>query len=209
MYTCGNPLCAHDFANLGPPKHLFCSKCKIEPYCSRECQVVHWKIHKKLCKVVADLAESQAHGPALIEYEKKCRKAFDRWNKYNAQLIQVIELYSLENKFKDHICDIKLEYFPDATTNYMIKIIKVEPSPILSQPLSLQHQVNQIISQSTPEVHHYATIFQFINAPINIPPLMIINPVNIAVNNILMIKSMLPTMESAMILANKNEGEAI
>jgi len=27
-----------------------CSKCKQEFYCTRECQVQHWKEHKKVCK---------------------------------------------------------------------------------------------------------------------------------------------------------------
>lgn len=28
---------------------LVCSKCKERKYCSRECQMDHWKLHKLVC----------------------------------------------------------------------------------------------------------------------------------------------------------------
>jgi len=34
-----------------------CSKCKQEFYCSRECQVTHWKEHKKVCKPIVQEAK--------------------------------------------------------------------------------------------------------------------------------------------------------
>ena len=36
------------FCNLEP--NFRCTKCKLMCYCSKECQLKHWKTHKKLCK---------------------------------------------------------------------------------------------------------------------------------------------------------------
>ena len=38
---------------------LFCSKCQLTAYCSRECQVLDWKVHKKTCgKVIPALTKT-------------------------------------------------------------------------------------------------------------------------------------------------------
>ncbi len=34
----------------GEPKYQVCGGCKLTNYCSRECQVKNWPVHKKLCK---------------------------------------------------------------------------------------------------------------------------------------------------------------
>lgn len=39
--------CAHDGCH-SPASH-FCSKCKLTPYCSRNCQSQHWVSHKPYC----------------------------------------------------------------------------------------------------------------------------------------------------------------
>jgi hypothetical protein len=65
------------------------------------------------------------------EYGSQRQKVFQKWNRHNAQLIQAIEIYSLENKFNDHVCCMNLEYFPDAI-DHKIKIVKVEVFPIVS-----------------------------------------------------------------------------
>jgi hypothetical protein len=46
--------CASCNAKSGPDGKslLMCSKCKDRKYCSKECQMVHWKVHKKLCELV-------------------------------------------------------------------------------------------------------------------------------------------------------------
>lgn len=36
-----------------------CGRCKVVTYCSRECQKIHWKVHKKYCK------ENQAVGMSV------------------------------------------------------------------------------------------------------------------------------------------------
>jgi hypothetical protein len=49
---CDNPGCRQDFVYESELRR--CSKCKASAYCSRECQVAHWKAHKILCKSVSD-----------------------------------------------------------------------------------------------------------------------------------------------------------
>jgi hypothetical protein len=47
-----------------------CSRCKQEWYCSRECQVKHWKTHKPLCDV--HCAQAAARQEPLIEDVTQC-----------------------------------------------------------------------------------------------------------------------------------------
>ena len=42
-----NKLCA----KCQKPSQLFCSKCKVTPYCSMECQKELWKRHKTVCRL--------------------------------------------------------------------------------------------------------------------------------------------------------------
>jgi hypothetical protein len=37
-----------------------CQRCRAIYYCSKECQVAHWKNHKKMCKVIASGSESRS-----------------------------------------------------------------------------------------------------------------------------------------------------
>jgi len=47
-------------------KILWCAKCKIQPYCSKECQVQHWKEHKKKCKTPAEAAAEKEKAEHLL-----------------------------------------------------------------------------------------------------------------------------------------------
>jgi hypothetical protein len=40
-------------AQLAGDRGMLCSACKAASYCSRDCQLEHWKQHKKLCKQLA------------------------------------------------------------------------------------------------------------------------------------------------------------
>lgn len=58
------PICSHEcykkfkkiapttkyFCKCGKEAPLICGKCKLERYCSRECQKEDWKKHKDICK---------------------------------------------------------------------------------------------------------------------------------------------------------------
>jgi hypothetical protein len=45
-------ICSHckETETLDGAKHMKCQRCKSAYYCSRDCQVAHWKSHKKMCK---------------------------------------------------------------------------------------------------------------------------------------------------------------
>lgn len=66
---CSNPLC---YA-LEKEQDAFkkCDRCKFRPYCSRECQVMHWRsLHKGLCASEAQLTEYFDKRPALTDLQK-------------------------------------------------------------------------------------------------------------------------------------------
>jgi hypothetical protein len=43
----GPQLCMYCFK---PGATMHCARCKTDKYCSRECQVADWPVHKKICK---------------------------------------------------------------------------------------------------------------------------------------------------------------
>jgi len=49
--TCHKTQCEHPI----PMKQ--CAKCKTQYYCSRDCQKVDWKSHKRVCRIVAAAAQ--------------------------------------------------------------------------------------------------------------------------------------------------------
>lgn len=49
--SCSNPMCdKRDEPAPATPKFKLCSRCKVERYCSVECQRLHWAEHKHQCK---------------------------------------------------------------------------------------------------------------------------------------------------------------
>ena len=53
MGVCFNPHCAHRNGTVERSKFRCCSRCRSVTYCSRECQVADWSVHKELCDEVA------------------------------------------------------------------------------------------------------------------------------------------------------------
>jgi hypothetical protein len=52
--VCSNPGCrAIRRAEDGQAKYKVCGRCSRESYCSKSCQVQHWRVHKKTCMPAA------------------------------------------------------------------------------------------------------------------------------------------------------------
>lgn len=50
-----SPICATCGASAGKPRFKKCSGCRFERYCSRDCQLVVWPKHKRLCKRIQSI----------------------------------------------------------------------------------------------------------------------------------------------------------
>ena len=57
---CSNPACVN-FSGESEvsTSNKACTGCKVVYYCSRECQVAHWKVHKTLCKQLQGRSEEE------------------------------------------------------------------------------------------------------------------------------------------------------
>jgi len=51
--SCNNPASCLEKVHADR-KLLQCVRCKSAQYCSKECQVAHWKVHKKVCKLMTE-----------------------------------------------------------------------------------------------------------------------------------------------------------
>ena len=59
---------------------LFCSACKKEAYCGKNCQVTHWKIHKLVCnKPPIKNTENSKQDNLIIKSEEQSQ--FDQMTK--------------------------------------------------------------------------------------------------------------------------------
>jgi len=57
---CSNPACVNVSGESEVSvSNKACLGCKVVYYCSRECQVVHWKVHKSLCKQLQGQLEEE------------------------------------------------------------------------------------------------------------------------------------------------------
>mmetsp|Transcript_13369 Transcript_13369/g.20635 ORF Transcript_13369/g.20635 Transcript_13369/m.20635 type:complete len:560 (+) Transcript_13369:125-1804(+) len=59
--TCAN--CNDCFDESKGEKLLVCSRCKVVRYCGRDCQVQHWKEHKKECVKLSSQSDGVTLGP--------------------------------------------------------------------------------------------------------------------------------------------------
>ena len=52
---CCNPNCSIPDRKTARSKMLYCTQCRKANYCSRECQVANWPIHKQICAIAANM----------------------------------------------------------------------------------------------------------------------------------------------------------
>ena len=60
---CNNPSCV-DLKGVSEvvASGKVCTKCQMASYCSRECQVLHWDVHKGVCKRLQKEAAASSSG---------------------------------------------------------------------------------------------------------------------------------------------------
>ena len=78
-YFMDDPKCA----NCGKDASQRCSRCKSEWYCSRECQVKRWKIHKQLCKTLETLFKEEEGMKNKKEFNSIKTKIDNNYNNEN------------------------------------------------------------------------------------------------------------------------------
>lgn len=72
-YACGNDNCE----NVGTG-YKKCGTCKIQRYCSKECQKAHWKKHKSMCKRLCGLCPTVRIKAHMLK--DAVRKSSDLWH---------------------------------------------------------------------------------------------------------------------------------
>ena len=86
-------------------KHLQCSRCKQGQYCSKECQLSHWKEHKGMCKLLSDTSESMV-------IEEDLEERFELFKEKYVPMLQMATLWELDESAEDMIIIFELEDLP-------------------------------------------------------------------------------------------------
>jgi hypothetical protein len=104
LYKCVREACGKPETKQTP--HMTCGRCKASRYCSRECQIAHWKEHKAICKIVSSnrpksklMEDSNAKTDAWKEKYKPLLQLATYWDLKGAipsdEMIIVVELEDL------------------------------------------------------------------------------------------------------------------
>ena len=76
---CANPACGREEGGIGGVKALFdCSRCHLARYCSRECQVPHWKEHCSECSKFTKWTKRKAFQEEEQVFDEWCRALSDQ-----------------------------------------------------------------------------------------------------------------------------------
>jgi phage FluMu protein Com len=93
-----------------------CSRCKVTYYCSKDCQVIDWKIHKKMCKVLGSgivsrskfkTAQNTASAFLTSNYFEIAKEVYKKTKEFNVskkELLLEVDFFgdapALRNEFK-------------------------------------------------------------------------------------------------------------
>jgi len=76
---------SHFCSKCGKHATTRCGKCKIDWYCSRDCQAAHWKVHKEQCNALASRnagsASTNSNDPPSVSRTPLCGEGFLGWLK--------------------------------------------------------------------------------------------------------------------------------
>ncbi|GFH52343.1 hypothetical protein CTEN210_08819 [Chaetoceros tenuissimus] len=123
-----------------------CSKCECEKYCSRECQVAHWPIHKKNCKEIAAYEEKMAK--IMNPAEAKIRNLLEKnWRFKATMLLNIIVLSTLKHEELEQqppakVVYVELEFNHNAQTFLLAEEPKALPIGCFGENKILQMYQN-------------------------------------------------------------------
>eukprot|EP00984_Skeletonema_dohrnii_P001845 scaffold613_cov140-Skeletonema_dohrnii-CCMP3373.AAC.2 len=126
-----------------------CSRCMAASYCSRDCQVKHWKQHKIRCKKFSD-EQKQAYG--------KIPGRVRRFDAYYAPIVSKIlaiqmALLKLENENANpttHFVMLPMSELPQDASRPRLKIAKAEAMPMSDLPAQYRQHIEFGLSQYPP-----------------------------------------------------------
>ena len=103
QYVCGNPACQKI-----TPDARKCGGCRLESYCSAECQKAHWPVHKQKCLPLQDEPGNLKSDPRALISRWKMKHDADKF--YLMQLV-LAELPAPTAKWETHLVVFFLENF--------------------------------------------------------------------------------------------------
>jgi hypothetical protein len=111
-------ICRHctKMETIGGAKLMKCQRCKVTYYCSKDCQIADWKIHKKVCNELGSCVESRSTlktsqtaigafvGSNYFNVAKEVYKKTQEYNVPKKELLVELDFYgnapALRNEFK-------------------------------------------------------------------------------------------------------------
>jgi hypothetical protein len=108
LYKCVREACGKPETKQTP--HMTCGRCKASRYCSRECQIAHWKEHKATCKIIS----SNRPKPTKLMEDSNAR--MDVWKEKYKPLLQLATFWDLKgaNPSDEMIIVVDLEDLPES-----------------------------------------------------------------------------------------------
>ncbi len=102
-YFMDDPKCA----NCGKNATSRCSRCKSEWYCSKECQIKRWKVHKELCKTLSELFKEDEENKKKKEFNDVKIKKEEKKIEENEKITNKIKIEDVTEKNKSKENDTK------------------------------------------------------------------------------------------------------
>ena len=102
-YFMDDPKCA----NCGKNATSRCSRCKSEWYCSKECQIKRWKVHKELCKTLSELFKEDEEKKKKKEFNDVKIKKEEKKIEENEKITNKIKIEDVTEKNKNKENDTK------------------------------------------------------------------------------------------------------
>jgi hypothetical protein len=127
-------------------KHLLCSRCNLARYCSKDCQISHWKEeHKCMCK----LGVSSNAG-----MEDSTARRFELFEEKYLPMIQLATLWELMLSAEDMVMIFELEDLPAECKAPRLGIKSFRQESSRSQPDSFQEFRTKYLIHAPPSTRN-------------------------------------------------------